>query len=144
VVVALPPTIRTILSVTEEVVPADEFTGFELAALAFGFTPSRIGQAYDARTAIKNVQSDYSTRRSGLLQRYFVNAMNGDDNEDVLEDIRAYNRSNPTNAITGEVIVKAMRQKQKARLKKERGLALSRKDEHLRRLGRFGEYDPIL
>lgn len=128
----------------EEVVPADEFTGFELAAQAFGFSPSRIGQAYDARTAIKNVQSDLSGRRTQLLQRYFANAMAGDDNSDVLEDIQAYNRSNPTNAITGEVIVKAIRQKQKARLKKERGLALSRKDEHLRALGRFGNYDPIL
>lgn len=128
----------------EEVVPADEFTGFELAAQAFGFSPSRIGQAYDARTAIKNVQSDLSGRRTQLLQRYFANAMAGDDNSDVLEEIQAYNRSNPTNAITGEVIVKAIRQKQKARLKKERGLALSRKDEHLRALGRFGNYDPIL
>ncbi|EJI2350910.1 PLxRFG domain-containing protein, partial [Salmonella enterica] len=124
----------------EEVVPADEFSGFELAAQAFGFSPSRIGQAYDARTAIKNVQSDLSGRRTQLLQRYFANAMSGDDNSDVLEDIQAYNRSNPTNAITGEVIVKAIRQKQKARLKKERGLALSRKDEHLRALGRFGNY----
>lgn len=128
----------------EEVVPADEFTGFELAAQAFGFSPSRIGQAYDARTAIKNVQSDLSGRRTQLLQLYFVNAMAGDDNSDVLEDIQAYNRSNPTNAITGEVIVKTIRQKQKARLKKERGLALSRKDEHLRALGRFGNYEPIL
>lgn len=58
--------------------------------------------------------------------------------------IQAYNRGNPTNAITGEVIVKAIHQKQKARLKKERGLALSRKDEHLRALGRFGNYDPLL
>jgi hypothetical protein len=32
--------------------------------------------------------------------------------------------------------------KQKAKLKKERGLALSRKDEHLRTLGRFGDYEP--
>ncbi|MEG0533780.1 MAG: hypothetical protein RR610_21130, partial [Citrobacter sp.] len=50
----------------------------------------------------------------------------------------------PTNAITGEIILKAMRQKQKARLKKERGLALGRKDEHLRTLGRFGSDDPVL
>lgn len=128
----------------EEIVPADEFTNFELAAQAFGFSPSRIGQAYDARSAVKNVQSELSNRRAQLLQRYFANAMSGDDNGEVLEDIQAYNRSNPTNAITGEIILKTMRQKQKARLKKERGLALSRKDEHLRRLGKFGGYDPIL
>lgn len=128
----------------EEIVPADEFTHFELAAQAFGFSPSRIGLAYDARSAVKNVQSELSNRRAQLLQRYFANAMRGDDNEGVLDDIQAYNRSNPTNAITGEIILKAMRQKQKARLKKERGLALSRKDEHLRTLGRFGSYDPIM
>lgn len=127
----------------EEIVPADEFTNFELAAQAFGFSPSRIGLAYDARSAVKNVQSELSNRRAQLLQRYFANAMRGDDNEGVLEDIQAYNRSNPTNAITGEIILKAMRQKQKARLKKERGLGLSRKDEHLRALGRFGRYEPI-
>lgn len=128
----------------EEIVPADEFTHFELAVQAFGFSPSRIGQAYNARSAVKNVQSELSNRRAQLLQRYFANAMSGDDNGDVLEDIQAYNRSNPINAITGEIILKAMRQKQKARLKKERGLALSRKDEHLRTLGRFGSYDPIM
>lgn len=128
----------------EEVVPADEFTGFELAMQSFGFSPSRIEQAYSARSAVKDAQSELSDRRSQLLQQYFVNAMNGDDNSDVLNDIQTYNRGNPTNAITGEVIVKAIRQKQKARLKKERGLALSRKDEHLRALGRFGNYDPIL
>lgn len=128
----------------EEVVPADEFTHFELAAQAFGFSPSRIGLAYDARSAVKNVQSELSNRRAQLLQRYFANAMRGDDNEGVLDDIQAYNRSNPTNAITGEIILKAMRQKQKARLKKERGLALSRKEEHLRTLGKFGSYDPIM
>lgn len=128
----------------EEIVPADEFTNFELAAQAFGFSPSRIGLAYDARSAVKNVQSELSNRRAQLLQRYFANAMRGDDNEGVLDDIQAYNHSNPTNAITGEIILKAMGQKQKARLKKERGLALSRKDEHLRTLGRFGSYDPIM
>lgn len=128
----------------EEIVSADEFTNFELAAQAFGFSPSRIGLAYEARSAVKNVQSELSNRRAQLLQRYFANAMRGDDNEGVLEDIQAYNRSNPTKAITGEVILKAMRQKQKARLKKERGLALSRKDEHLRTLGRFGIYDSIM
>lgn len=128
----------------EEVVPADEFTGFELAMQSLGFSPSRIEQAYSARSAVKDAQTELSSRRSQLLQQYFANSMNGDDNTDVLEDIQAYNRGNPTNAITGEVIVKAIRQKQKARLKKERGLALSRKDEHLRALGRFGNYDPIL
>lgn len=128
----------------EEVVPADEFTGFELAIQSLGFSPSRIEQAYSARSAVKDAQSELSDRRSQLLQQYFANSMNGDDNSGVLEDIQAYNRGNPTNAITGEVIVKAIRQKQKARLKKERGLALSRKDEHLRALGRFGNYDPIL
>lgn len=128
----------------EEIVPADEFTHFELAAQAFGFSPSRIGLAYDARSAVKNVQSELSNRRAQLLQRYFENAMRGDDDEGVLEDIQAYNRSNPTNAITGEIILKAMRQKRKARLKKERGLALSRKDEHLRTLGRFGSYGPVM
>ncbi|HCJ7433590.1 TPA: PLxRFG domain-containing protein [Citrobacter freundii] len=126
----------------EEIVPADEFTHFELAAQAFGFSPSRIGLAYDARSAVKNVQSELSNRRAQLLQRYFANTMRGDDNEGVLDDIQAYNRSNPTNAITGEIILKAMRKKQKARLKKERGLALNRKDEHLRVLGRFGDYEP--
>jgi len=128
----------------EEVVPADEFTGFELAMQSLGFSPSRIEQAYRARSAVKDAQTELSGRRSQLLQQYFMNSTNGDDNSDVLEDIQAYNRGNPTNTITGEVIVKAIRQKQKARLKKERGLALSRKDEHLRTLGRFGNYDPIL
>lgn len=128
----------------EEVVPAVEFTGFELAMQSLGFSPSRIEQAYSARSAVKDAQTELSGRRSQLLQQYFMNSMNGDDNSEVLEDIQAYNRGNPTNAITGEVIVKAIHQKQKARLKKERGLALSRKDEHLRALGRFGNYDPLL
>lgn len=79
-----------------------------------------------------------------MIQRYFSNAMNGIDNSGVLEDIDAYNCSNPANAITGEVIVKALRQKQKDRLRKARGLALSKKDEHLRQLGRFGDYSPLL
>lgn len=108
------------------------------------FSPSRIEQAYNARSAVKDAQTELSGRRSQLLQQYFANSMNGDDNSSVLEDIQAYNRGNPPNAITGEVIVKAIRQKQKARLKKERGLALSRKDEHLRALGRYGNYDPML
>ena len=128
----------------EEVVPASEFTGFELAAQSLGFTPSRIAQAYDARTAVKSVQSDLSGRRSRLLQQYFMNVINGDDNSEVLEDIQAYNRSNPTNPITGDVIMRAIREKQKSRLKKERGLSLSAKDEHLRKLARFGKYEPLL
>lgn len=111
---------------------------------SLSFSPSRIKQAYSARSAVKDAQTELSGRRSQLLQQYFANSMNGDDNSGVLEEIQAYNRGNPTNAITGEVIVKAIRQKQKARLKKESGLALSRKDEHLRALGRFGNYDPIL
>ena len=90
------------------------------------------------------MQSELSNLRAQLLQRYFANAMRGDGNEGVLEDIQAYNRSNPTNTITGEIILKAMRQKQKARLKKERGLALSRRDEHLRMLGRFGKFETTL
>ena len=128
----------------EDVVAPDEFTGFELAAQAFGFTPSRIGQAYDARTAIKNAQSDASLERSQLMQRYFAGTMNDADNSDVLDDIEDYNRSHPSNPITGEMIVRAVRQKQKDRLRKARGLALSKKDESLRALGRFGDYSPPL
>lgn len=48
----------------EEVLAPDEFTPFELAAQAFGFTPSRIAQAYDSRTAIKNAQAEYAGERS--------------------------------------------------------------------------------
>ena len=127
----------------EEVVSAGEFTGFELAAQALGFTPSRIGQAYDARSAIKNVLNEYSDKRSQLLQRFFNATMNGDDTSDIMDDIQSYNEINPQNAISGEVITRSIREKNKARLKKMRGLALSRKDEHFRSLGRFGDSDPL-
>lgn len=128
----------------EEVVPASDFNMFELGAQSLGFTPSRISQAYDSRTAIKNAQSDLSTQRSQLIQSYFSNVMSSNNNAGTLNDIADYNRSNPTNAISGDTLVRAVREKQRARLRKERGLALSRKDEHLRELGRFGNYDPLL
>lgn len=128
----------------DEIVPADEFTGFELAAHALGFSPSRIGMAYDARSAIKGAQSEISRERSLLLQRYFQTVMEKGDTSDILDDIQEFNRANPENGITGESIVKSVRAKQRARAKKQRGVALSRKDEHLRKLGRFGDYSPVL
>ncbi len=128
----------------EEVVPASDFNMFELGAQSLGFTPSRISQAYDSRTAVKNAQGELADQRSQLIQSYFSNVMSGSDNSGVLDQITDYNRSNPTNLISGDTLVRAIRQKQQARLRKERGLALSRKDEHLRALGRFGDYDPLL
>ncbi|MBJ3591164.1 hypothetical protein JGC56_08390 [Salmonella enterica subsp. enterica serovar Saintpaul] len=124
----------------DEIVPADEFTGFELAAHALGFSPSRVGMAYDARSAVKGAQSEISRERSLLLQRYFQTVMEKGDTSDILDDIQEFNRANPENGITGESIVKSVWAKQRARAKKQRGVALSREDEHLRKLGRFGDY----
>lgn len=128
----------------DEIVPADEFSGIELAAQAFGFSPSRIGMAYDARSAVKGAQSEIQRERSLLLQRYFRTVMEKGDTSDILDDIQEFNHANPENGITGESIVKSVRAKQRARVKKQRGVALSRKDEHLRKLGRFGDYSPVL
>jgi len=72
-----------------------------LAAQALGFSPARISQGYDSRTAIKNVQGELSGKRSELIQQYFSNVMNQSSNEGVEQDIANFNRSNPMNTITG-------------------------------------------
>lgn len=123
-----------------EIVPANEFSDIELAAQTFGFSPLRIGMAYDARSAIKGTQPEIRHERNFLLQRYFNTVMGKGNTSDILDDNQEFNHVNPGNGISEESILKSVRAKQRARVKKQSGVGLERKDEHLPKLGRFGGY----
>jgi hypothetical protein len=102
--------------------PTDIDQRTELIAQALGFSPTRLGQAYELNSAQMHAQKWYSTRRSLLLEDYVYARMHGKRRmmADVKREIRMFNHSAPTGkiAITPQTMAKSWQERnRRARLR---------------------------
>jgi hypothetical protein len=109
----------------------------EEIAQFFGFSPARAMEAYAGKGAIKSQETRLKQRRQELLNRYARARQSGDDLEDVSDMIKRWNAANPSMAITGETLMKSMRNRAKRQAESENGAYVPKRNRSLTDLGEF-------
>lgn len=125
----------------DEIVPADELSVGDLAAQAFGFTPSTVNKQYAQNSAIMLYQQRITNRRAHLMAQYWLAMQVGDEEQKAatVKEMRDFSRKNPGKAITPDDVRASMRSRARASAKMKNGMPLDAGLEHLIEDLDFGE-----
>ena len=95
----------------DEVVPKEKLGAADYFAQAAGFTPSKVNRQYAQNTAIQYYESRILNRRQKLMNLYWLAWRTGDEEtqQETLEAIQAYNRSNPRKAIKPSALKRSLK-----------------------------------
>ena len=117
----------------------EEFTSMELGLQALGLAPARLGEAYQARTAVKNIQERILTKRQELTASY-ANAIRQGDYQsanEALTEITRFNEQNPSFRITPQGLKNSLRMRYRYENMSEAGIYLPQAQLGLLREARF-------
>ena len=117
----------------------EDFQPWELGLQAFGLAPSRLGEAYEARSAVKNIQSRIQDRRQKLTTDYARAIRKGDYQaaNQVLKEITDFNRANPAFGITPQGLRRSLQMRQRYETMSEAGIYLPQAQMGLLKEARF-------
>jgi hypothetical protein len=84
----------------------EDITAREALSQMLGFSPERVAQAQKATIEAKNVNEDIKSRRTDLLNAFFIAVDGGDEDmlQRVLDKMAKFNSSIPEFAINGETL----------------------------------------
>ena len=117
----------------------EEFKPWELGLQAFGLAPARLGEAYEARSAVKNIQSRLQQRRQELTTDYARAIREGDyqtANESLIA-ITDFNIANPSFRITPQGLKNSLKMRYRYENLSEQGIYLPQAQLGLLKEARF-------
>ena len=120
----------------------DELDGYELAGQLLGFTPSRVSEMYEGKTAIKGMESALQERRTRLKNMY-IRAYEKKDKEGMDKAWEKIAKWNDTHAgvkplrITKKDIMRSYKRRKMYRERTKQGVYLAKTREYLREKGDF-------
>lgn len=119
--------------------PVMETTAAEEIGRLLGFAPANVSEMYEAKGAVMNAKTAIEEKRKNLLAEVVKArlAKDADAERQAREEIRAFNKRNPRQAITSESIRRSLRNRQRNRDNREAGILLPESQEYLRERGRF-------
>jgi hypothetical protein len=84
----------------------EDITAREALSQMLGFSPERVAQAQKSTIEAKNVNEDIKSRRTDLLNAFFIAVDGGDEDmlQRVLDKMAKFNSSIPEFAINGETL----------------------------------------
>jgi hypothetical protein len=114
---------------------------FEEAGQALGFSPSRVREATEGKSAIVGAERALQARRSALMEQYAHAKMAGDAEkaEDVMAQIKAFNVKHPERGITGPQIAASVIGRKRRIAESENGVYVPRKHRDIIDVGRFAD-----
>ncbi len=117
----------------------EEFTPMELGLQAIGLAPARLSEAYQARTAVKNIQERLLKKRQELTTNYTKAIREGDYQtaNEALTDITQFNEQNPTFRITPQGLKNSLKMRYRYENMSEAGIYLPQAQQGLLREARF-------
>lgn len=123
---------------------AEAFTGADLAAQALGFKPSRMSELQEGRGAQLSTQKAITDRKNALL-RAAVEARASNNKaalDDVMRQIKEFNRKQPEQAITVSAIIRAVVARERGDiLTDERGISTDPKNKAAAQAARFASVE---
>ena len=117
----------------------EDFQPWELGLQAFGLAPSRLGEAYEARSAVKNIQSRLQDKRQKLTTDYARAVRAGDYQvaNQVLKDITDFNIAYPAFGITPQGLRRSIQMRHRYETLSEAGIYLPQAQMGLLKEARF-------
>lgn len=101
---------------------------WELFMQANGFTPARVAERYRLNSRLMNEQAEIQDRKKAIHKAIGDAVMAGEAiSDDLLADLRAFNRDVPVYPITVETIKQSIASRQRASARNEGGVALNPK-----------------
>ncbi len=121
--------------IIEETTPAEE------AFQAIGFSPSRAGERYEARSAVKKQQMGINDRRKQLLNWYAEGIRDNDNQKlnDVIDKISLFNGKNPSRVIDAKTLKRSLKTRASRSGQTDHGIYLPKGSKHLMEEARFAE-----
>ncbi|MEO5333532.1 MAG: hypothetical protein H7839_16080, partial [Magnetococcus sp. YQC-5] len=118
----------------------DQLSTAELLAVAIGFNPSRLAEQYAANNVTKEAEKFIIERRQELLNHFGEAFRNKDDagRERAKQAFIEFNRHHPRYGITTQNVVESLQSHARAMAVMKGGIAVNRKLNDVRELGRFG------
>jgi hypothetical protein len=119
----------------------DETTVFEELGQALGFSPSRVREAFEGKSAIFQADRRLNQRRQALMTAY-AQASKAEDQEAleaIRDEIRGFNDKNPARKITQQNLLQSLRMREKRLTEAEQGLYLPKKRRDVQDAGRFAQ-----
>ena len=117
----------------------EDFQPWELGLQAFGLAPSRLGEAYEARSAVKNIQSRIQDQRQKLTTDYARAVREGDHQaaSQVLKEITDFNIAYPAFGITPQGLRRSLQMRHRYETMSEAGIYLPQAQMGLLKEARF-------
>jgi hypothetical protein len=128
----------------KQVMDADEFSAWELAYKALGFSPLTETQHYDAQNVKSATARAITERRNRLIAEYARTKLERDDLSDIKEEIKDFNAEHPhtSTRITASVLFKAMQRRKSSRKSTDAaGVEFRKTEKYLRPVDRFATED---
>lgn len=118
----------------------DEISATELLFQSVGFTPANIARQYDANRSTRYLFDRVRHRRQLLMNRFALAAFTGDADlrRSTLQDIGAFNRANPRNAISRDRLVQSLKNRRRYSQQAIHGISLPKSYKHIANQVTFG------
>jgi len=107
----------------------EDLSPWQVLLQGAGFSPAEVAERYERNRALKNYEEHITSRRQSLMNAYAMAIRNGDaaDRAEVMEKVRAFNKSNPEIAISSDSIRASLKSRARYSAKAEAGIVLNPK-----------------
>jgi hypothetical protein len=121
------------------VLEGEEFSVWDQAIKAAGFSPAKESEYYKAMYQKERVSSAIDKRRQRIIKEVATGRMEGKDVSEGLKKLREFNKDHPLRRIEVDSINRsiAMRRKEARERSKETGVRFTKRDAELRGIDRF-------
>ncbi len=107
----------------------EDVSPYQALVKALGFTPAELGERYKSNSAMRNKEQIIMERRKRIHTAYDEAIQNGASRDDVMAEIRKFNRDYPEYGITRDSIRQSIRSRRRARERNEGGVTINPKIE---------------
>lgn len=119
-------------------IEGEEFSAWDQAIKAMGFTPTKESEYYQAMYAKERISQAIDDRRNRIIKAMAKARLNGEVDQEALEQAKEFNSEHPSRRITGESITRSVAQRRKDKQQRaESGVRYEKRERDIRDVTRY-------
>lgn len=119
-------------------IEADEFDAWDQAIKALGFTPTKESEYYQAMYAKERISDAIDDRRNRIIKAMAKARLNGEVDQEALQQAKEFNSEHPSRRITGESVTRSVAQRRKDKLQRsESGVRYEKRERDIQDVTRY-------
>ena len=121
-------------------IEADEFSAWDQAIKALGFSPMKEAEYYQAMYEKERISSAIDDRRNSIIKTVATARMNNEDVAEALQQVKEFNSEHPTRRITGESIKRSIAQRRKDKQERSQsGVRYTKRERDIKDVTRYAD-----